>query len=173
MKMKNNILENIEDVEKIGENEVEFNDRKLDESNTSDDNETGEDPGQPEENSTTEKMMEGISLRAILNTIPRQFRQEASEYFQSNGIVATLSTQIIPRWGDSQRSEAVEQVLGGSGDDAAIYAAILIKLFKVDEHIQVSRSHIRYIQKTFYRFRSVLEHLQEKTILAHDQSKLR
>jgi hypothetical protein len=133
-----------------------------------DDNER-EEPG---DETDREIIIDGIPFTSILETIPRNYRAEASEYYQLHGIIATLSSCIIPRWDDTQRHEAVHQVLGGGPGDAGIYSDILIKLFKVDEHIECTRSHKRFIEKTFHRFRTLFKHLQEKSILVHDNSKL-
>jgi len=81
-----------------------------------------------------------------------------------------LSTKIIPLWNQEKRAEAVQQILTPNQDGT--YAEILIKLFKINEHIECTRIHKQFIEKTFYRFRNVFKNLQEETILAHDQSKL-
>jgi len=132
-----------------------------------DDNETGE----AHDETDGDIIIDGIPFKSILETIPRKYRGEASKYYHAHGIIATLSSCILPRWDQTQRHEAVRQVLGGEARDAGIYSDILIKLFKVDEHIEYSRNHKRFIEKTFYRFKTVFKHLQEKSILVHDDSK--
>lgn len=173
--MTNHILENGQNIEKSRESESctlekKRNDNESAESIDKDANEAEEDPGQPKKSEDCENIIQGILFSSIMETIPRKFRSDASEYFRDNDIAATLSTKIIPHWNQEQRIEAVNQVLTGS--ESGIYANILVKLFNINEHIECTRSHKRFIEKTFYRFQSVFKNLQEKTILAHDQSKL-
>jgi len=157
--MRNSVIQNQIDIENINyENALteSENHGKMD------------DPGQP---TFTNKIVDGIDLNLVLRTIPRKFRKEASENLEVNGVIDTISSKIIPRWDDKQRSEAVKEVLGDDGE--GIYAKILLNIFKVNEHIECTRSHKSFIEKTFHRFKTVFPHLQEKSILAHDQSKLR
>jgi len=130
-----------------------------------------DDLGKPDDETFTNKIVDGIDFNLVLRTIPNKFRREASENLEVNGVIDTISSKIIPRWDDKQRSEAVKEVLGDDGE--GIYAKILLNIFKVNEHIECTRSHKSFIEKTFHRFKTVFPHLQEKSILAHDQSKLR
>jgi len=132
-------------------------------------NEAEEDPGQHEMRETSETLIQGISPNIILDTIPEKLRLKVSECLYNQNIVEILSTNIFPHWDESQRCQAVEQVL--NDDTSGVYWSILVKLFKINETIQVTRSHKKYIEKTFYRFRSIWKHLQESSVLAHDQSK--
>ena len=169
--MTNHLLvENGINLDKIGESEGIRNDNNPTNSIEEDaDIENG--PGKLDKEENTVNIIQGIHFHTILETIPGEFRLNASEYFLTHNIAETLSTKIIPYWNQEQRGEAVQQVLAGKQDGT--FAKILIKLFKINEHIESTRSHKQFIEKTFYRFQSVFKHLEEKTILAHDQSKLR
>jgi len=164
--MTNMVIENEKNIENMCEN-IENN---YEQNTITEDYEKMEDPGQPDDEKFTDRIVDGIDFNLVLRTIPRKFRREASEYLEVNGAVDTISSKIIPLWDDKQRSEAVKEVLGDS--DEGIYAKILINIFKVDEHIECTRSHKSFIEKTFHRFKTVFPHLQEKSILAHDRSKL-
>ena len=167
MTILNNLqLEKEQNVEKIGKSEGIRNDN-----NCANSIDKLDDVDECPETSDKEDSMENIHFHTISETIPEEFRLDASDYFLNHDIAETLSTKIIPHWNQEQRAEAIQQVL--AGDHAGSYAEILIKLFKVKEHIDCTRSHKQFIEKTFYRFQSVFKHLEEKTILAHDQSKLR
>lgn len=164
--MTNLLVENEQNADKIGESEAKSNE------NNPTVNYIGEDDDIELDNEeNTENVIQGIHFNTILETLPGEFRLDASEYFLDHNIAETLSTKIIPHWNQEQRAEAVQQVLAGNQNGT--YAEILIKLFKINEHIDCTRSHKQFIEKTFYRFKSVFKNLQEKTILAHDQSKLR
>jgi len=159
--MRNSVIQNQIDIENINyENAL----------TESEDHGKMDDPGQPDDETFTNKIVDGIDFNLVLGTIPRKFRREASENLEVNGVIDTISSKIIPRWDDKQRSEAVKEVLGDDGE--GIYAKILLNIFKVNEHIECTRSHKSFIEKTFHRFKTVFPHLQEKSILAHDQSKL-
>ena len=168
--MTNLLLENEQNVEKIGESKGTRN-GKNPKNRIDGDDDIEDGPGKFEKEENTENIIQGIHFHTILETIPGEFRLDASEYLLDHNITETLSTKIIPHWNQEQRAEAIQQVL--AGDHAGSYAEILIKLFKVKEHIDCTRSHKQFIEKTFYRFQIVFKHLEEKTILAHDQSKLR
>jgi len=116
-----------------------------------------------------EECFNEISVKDILDTIPKECRKEARFSFETNGLVETLSTKVFPNWNEDQRREGIEGVL--SGDEKNIYAKILIDLFNVQEHIQYSVNHKRFIEKTYRRFRKCLPNLGEESILKHDDSK--
>merc|ERR1712013_268085 len=159
--MRNSVIQNQIDIENINyENAL----------TESEDYGKMDNPGQPDDETFTNKIVDGIDFNLVLRTIPNKFRREASENLEVNGVIDTISSKIIPRWDDKQRSEAVKKVLGDDGE--GIYAKILLNIFKVNEHIECTRSHKSFIEKTFHRFKAVFPHLQEKSILAHDQSKL-
>eukprot|EP00092_Neocalanus_flemingeri_P075615 GFUD01093693.1.p1 GENE.GFUD01093693.1~~GFUD01093693.1.p1 ORF type:complete len:288 (-),score=48.87 GFUD01093693.1:115-957(-) len=169
------ILENEQTVEKMrGTQDYSFEKKTNSPDNAlsieKDISESEEGPRQLKRRADCDIFIQGVSFILILETISRKFRSDASEYFHNTDIADTLSTKIIPHWSKEQRSEAVGQVLSAS--DSGIYANILVKLFKINEHVECTRSHKQFIEKTFHRFRSVFKHLQAKTILAHDQSKL-
>jgi len=175
IEMTKQVLETGEHLEKVMESQVLDMEKKSCsienvKSIDKDVNEPEEGPGQPMKRENSENVIQGIHFSSILETIPQEFRLEASEYFRDNNIADTLSTKIFPHWNEKQQSEVIDQILGDS--DSGIYANILIKLFKINEHIETTRSHKRFVEKTFYRFKSLFKHLQERTILDHDQSKL-
>jgi len=159
------VIEKEKDIENICEN-IEHNY----ETTINADCEKLKNPEQPVDETFTDKIVDGIDFNLVLKTIRRKFRREAAEYFEVNGAIDTISSKIIPHWDDEQRSEAVKEVL--EDGDKGIYSKILINIFKVNEHLEVTRSHKSFIEKTFHRFKSIFPHLQEKSILAHDQSKL-
>jgi len=164
--MTNVVIENEKNIENICEN-IENN---YEQNTISEDYEEMVDPGQPDDERFTDRIVDGIDFDLVLRTIPRKFRREASEYLDVNGAIDTISSKIIPCWDDKQRSEAVKEVLGDGVE--GIHAKILINIFKVNEHIECTRSHKSFIEKTFHRFKTLFPHLQEKSILAHDGSKL-
>merc|ERR1711872_114399 len=86
------------------------------------------DPGQHDDELYTHIIVDGIDFNRVLKTIPRILRQDAAEYLETNGVIDTISSKIIPSWDDNTQSEALRQVLG---DKVGIYAIILINMFKV------------------------------------------
>jgi len=167
LKMTNIIIENEKDTEKDN-CDIIYEKKVI----GSKDSEKTADPGQHDDELYTHIIVDGIDFNRVLKTIPRKLRQDAAEYLETNGVIDTISSKIIPYWDDNTRSEALRQVLGDRGTDVGIYAIILINIFKVEEHIECTRNHKRFIEKTFHRFKTLFPHLQEKSILAHDQSKL-
>eukprot|EP00092_Neocalanus_flemingeri_P009888 GFUD01010657.1.p1 GENE.GFUD01010657.1~~GFUD01010657.1.p1 ORF type:complete len:283 (+),score=50.90 GFUD01010657.1:133-981(+) len=163
-------IENGQNDEKMGESQAQRFSIENAETFDKDVNEAEESSQQRNKREVCEQIIQGIQFGQVLETIPGEFHSEASEYFHDNDIADTLVTKIIPHWTEEQQSEALCQLL--DDNDSGIYADILVKLFKTNEHIECTKSHKRFIEKTFHRFQSVFKHLQEKTILAHDQSKL-
>ena len=68
------------------------------------------------ETSDKDDNMENINFHTILETIPGEFRLDASAHFHAHNIAETLSGKIIPHWTQEQRAEAVQQVLAGDQD---------------------------------------------------------
>ena len=130
--MTNLLVENEKNVDTIGESVAIRNDNNptkwIDE-----DDDIEEGPGKLVKEENTENIIQGTYFHSILETIPEGFRLDASEYVLNHDIAETLSTKIIPHWNQEQRAEALQQVL--VGNEAGCYSEILIKLFKINEHI--------------------------------------
>ena len=111
--MANILVENEQNVENIGESELIRNNNKCAKSIDKDDD-IEDSPENSEKEENMENIIQGINFDTILETIPGEFRLDASEYFLTHDIAETLSTKIIPYWNQEQRAEALQQVLAGN-----------------------------------------------------------
>ena len=108
-------------------------------------------------------------IKHILATVPEQFHEDVKENITTNGIIAAIVGEVIPRWTEEQQEEALGQVEKNAG----VYKTILVDIFKLDQAKDVARSHKDFIQRVFWRFETCFTGITEDQILEHDLSKFR
>ena len=58
-----------------------------------------------------------------------------------------------------------------SSEDGGFFRTILIDILKLDQTIAKTRSHLKFIRKSYKRFQDFFPHVTEQQIAEHDKSK--
>ena len=82
-------------------------------------------------------------LESTLTTVPEVFHGDIRNNVNHVGIIKTVTEEVIPRWTEEQRVEALDQVEKNEG----VYKTVLVDIFKMNETKDVNDSHRNFIKK--------------------------
>jgi len=108
-------------------------------------------------------------INNVLDTIQDHLHSEVEHQISEKGLVETIALTVIPTlWTEEQKVEALEQVTEGIEGK---YKKVLVDIFRVNETIAITDSHISYIKRVFNKYKHLCDNLTEEIILQHDLSK--
>merc|ERR1711872_1027429 len=103
------------------------------------------------------------------DTIQEHLHSEVEHQISEKGLVETIALTVIPTlWTEEQKVEALEQVTEGIDGK---YKKVLVDIFRVNETIAITDSHISYIKRVFDKYKHLCDNLTEEIVLQHDLSK--
>ena len=116
-------------------------------------------------------MGENNQLRdIILQTVPQQYHDEVCESMENLGPEKTFFTKVFYLWTEEQKSLAMQEISGANHLEGKY--RIIFDCLKGHETLKKCDTHKHYIEKSFSRFKSSFECLNEDQIKNHDNSKM-
>ena len=110
-----------------------------------------------------------IVMKYVISVLKEAMERESEEGKKSTMIIETLIEHFLYKLSIDQKLEAEAELL--SETKGMFYGSLLIDIFKIDETIDKTRSHRRFIRKSYERFSQFFPNVSDHQIAQHDMSK--
>ena len=95
--------------------------------------------------------------------------RESGEGNNSTIIIETLIEHFFSKLSNKQKQEAESELL--SEGNGMFYESLFTDIFRINETIAKTRSHRKFIRKSYERFSQFFPHVTDQQVAQHDLSK--
>ena len=110
-----------------------------------------------------------IVMEHVISVLKEAMERESEGGNNSRLIVTTLMEHFISKLSNDQKLEAEAELL--SEGNGMFYGSLLIDIFKINQTIDKTRSHRKFIRKSYERFSQFFPNVTDDQIARHDMSK--
>ena len=113
----------------------------------------------------------GIVMEHVTSVLKETMERESREGNNSTIIIETLIEYFFSKLSDKQKREAEAELLAEGNENGMFYERLLIDIFKINETIAKTKSHRKFIRKSYERFSEFFPQITDQQIAQHDLSK--
>ena len=116
--------------------------------------------------------MEGskkVVMEYVISVLKERMERESGEGNNSTIIIETLIEHFFSKLSNKQKQEAESELL--SEGNGMFYESLFTDIFRINETIAKTRSHRKFIRKSYERFSQFFPHVTDQQVAQHDLSK--